>query len=175
MPAIDEPQRAVGYVPTLLDYAKVIVWLDERFRTAAHFAGVDLVDYEDMGVPEHIERAYADAIRRESLGRVAKAMQAAEDAASDLTEAKRDSLGGPIDWRRDDCGRTGYAFRSGIHGRPRWPELLDLPLDLAANGCADTFAEGISSAVRELLWSSISEHASDFFDASIGVSGVSFT
>jgi hypothetical protein len=74
VPAIDEPQRTDEYVPTLLQYAEVIAWLDERRK-------VWIGTSPTMAMPEHLKRAYADAIRRESLGRVAKAMQAAEDEA----------------------------------------------------------------------------------------------
>lgn len=71
------------YVPTLLQYAEVIVWLTGE-RTYAEEA--------ETPVPDHLKRAYDDAIRRESLGRVAKAMQAAEDDAGDLAEAKLEHL-----------------------------------------------------------------------------------
>lgn len=50
-----------GYVPTLLQYAEVIVWLDEQARADP--------------IPEYLKRAYDDAVQRESLDRVAKAME----------------------------------------------------------------------------------------------------
>lgn len=64
----DDPRDAVPaeYVPTLLEYAEVIAWLDEPDRMDP--------------MPVRLHRAYDDAIRRASFGRVAKAMRAAEDA-----------------------------------------------------------------------------------------------
>lgn len=58
-----------GYVPTLLEYAEVIAWLDEPDRMDP--------------MPVRLHRAYDDAIRQASFGRVARAMQAAEDAGDD--------------------------------------------------------------------------------------------
>lgn len=68
----DEQTSAEQYIPTLLEYAEVIAWLREEVR------------YCDRNpIPDHLKRAYDDAIRRESLGRIAKVMQVAEDAGDD--------------------------------------------------------------------------------------------
>jgi hypothetical protein len=63
-----------GYPPTLLQYAEVIAWLDEAYPDMAA-----INDFACRKVPEHLKAAFDDAIQREALGRVAKAMQAAED------------------------------------------------------------------------------------------------
>jgi hypothetical protein len=70
------------YVPTLLQYAEVIAWLKEEVRYC-----------DRRAVPEHLTQAYDDPILRAAFGRVAKAMQMAED---ERTEVEFDPAG--MDW-----------------------------------------------------------------------------
>jgi hypothetical protein len=57
------------YVPTLLEYAKVIDWLWGERHNQIHPTGVHMSDF-----PDGLTKPFEDALRRASLSRVANKM-----------------------------------------------------------------------------------------------------
>ena len=91
-----------GYVPTLLEYAKVIdfLWCERHDIHQKHPAGVHMSDF-----PDGLAKPFEDALRRVSLSRVADAMveRLDVDEENEHTEAYQ-----WCDYCQEDVGRTSH-------------------------------------------------------------------